>query len=148
MTKPIALAPALLIAALAACQASPSSETFPGDAGDTAPFGAIGEDETVKFTGTEPFWGGQVQGTALTYSTPENIDGSDIEVARFAGRGGVSWSGTYNGARFALAVAPGQCSDGMSDRRYPFVATLEVSGEQRSGCAWTERQPFTGLQAP
>ena len=51
-------------------------------------------------------------------------------------------------ARFALAVTPGDCSDGMSDRTYPFVATLQVAGEQRNGCAWTERRPFTGSAAP
>ena len=148
MTVLIRLSAALLLASLAACQASTSNEDVPGDADDTAPFDLIGANETVRFTGTEPFWGGQVQGTALTYSTPENIDGSDIKVTRFAGRGGVSWSGTHAGARFALAVTPGQCSDGMSDRTYPFVATLEVQGEQRNGCAWTERQSFTGPQAP
>lgn len=118
------------------------------DRDDARPFALIGEDETVRFTGTEPFWNGQVMGTALTYTTPEKMDGTDIAVTRFAGRGGVSWSGMYDGARFALAVTPGECSDGMSDRTYPFVATLEVAGEQRSGCAWTDRQPFDGSEAP
>lgn len=145
--SPIKLSSVILLAALSACQASTSSETLPGDAGDKTPFALIGEEETVRFTGTEPFWGGQVTGTTLTYSTPENIDGSAIQVTRFAGRGGVSWSGTHMGARFALALTPGQCSDGMSDRTYPYVATLEVAGEQRSGCAWTQRQPYTGSEA-
>ena len=122
--------------ALAGCHASPASENVPGDAGDTRPFTEIGVGDTVNFTGTEPFWGGRVSGAALTYSTPEDPEGTDIEVSRFAGRGGVSWSGTLNGARFALAVTPGACSDGMSDRSYPLVATLQVGGEQRNGCAW------------
>lgn len=139
---------AILVVALGACRASPSAEGAPGDADDNVPFALIAETETVRFVGTEPFWGGQVQGTALTYSTPEIPDGTDIAVTRFAGRGGVSWSGTYNGARFALAVAPGDCSDGMSDRLFPFLATLEVDGEQRNGCAWTESKPFRDQQAP
>ena len=127
---------------LGACQGSPAAENVPGDVEDNAAFGLIAEGETVRFVGTEPFWGGQVKGTALTYSTPEIPDGTDIAVTRFAGRGGVSWSGTYDGARFALAVAPGDCSDGMSDRSFPFVATLEVAGEQRNGCAWSDSKPF------
>lgn len=118
------------------------------DATDAETFSAIGPAEMVRFTGTEPFWGGQVSGTALTYSTPDDPDGAEIAVTRFAGRGGVSWSGTHQGGRLVLAVTPGECSDGMSDRTYPFVATLEVGGEQRSGCAWTDRQPFTGPANP
>ncbi|WP_067682723.1 COG3650 family protein [Tsuneonella dongtanensis] len=135
------------LALMTACSGGGSSDGLPGNPDDKAPFSAIGESETVRFTGTEPFWGGQVAGTALTYSTPEQPDGTDIAVTRFAGRGGVSWTGMHGGARFALAVTPGDCSDGMSDRTYPYVATLEVAGELRSGCAWTEDSPFTGSQA-
>ena len=40
------------------------------------------------------------------------------------------------------------CSDGMSDRSYPFTVTLMVMGEQREGCAWTDKQPFSGPQHP
>ena len=49
---------------------------------------------------------------------------------------------------FVLAVTPGKCSDGMSDRSYPFTVTLMVMGEQREGCAWTDKQPFSGPQHP
>lgn len=112
------------------------------------PYDGIAAGETVHFTGTEPFWGGEVTGNTLTYSTPENQAGVAIPVSRFAGHGGISWTGEYEGARFALAVTPGKCSDGMSDRTYPFVVTLAVSGEQRSGCAWTAGQPFSGPPHP
>jgi len=115
----------------------------PGDTSDMQAYDGIHADETVRFTGTEPFWGGQVNGTLLTYSTPEKPDGDAITVKRFAGRGGVSWSGTWADKAFRLAVTEGSCSDGMSDRTYPFTATLEVGGEQRQGCAWTERRSFT-----
>lgn len=123
-------------------QTEGSTSSSAGD--ENQGFTAIRPEETVHFTGTEPFWGGQVSFTSLAYSTPETPDGASIEVARFSGRGGVSWSGQYKGAPFSLAVTPGNCSDGMSDRSYSYVATLEVQGEQREGCAWTDRQPFTG----
>lgn len=140
-------APCLLL--LAACQQhGAGSSALPGDDGDTAPYAGISEDETVRFTGTEPFWGGEVSGTALRYSTPENIDGATIEVVRFAGRNGLSFSGSLDGSDFVLAVTPGECSDGMSDRAYPFVANLQVTGETRAGCAWTDRQSYTGAEAP
>ena len=120
----------------------------PGDTSDMQPYDGIRADENVQFTGTEPFWGGSVSGQELTYSTPENPDGAPITVTRFAGRGGASWSGTFEGQPFRLAVTEGKCSDGMSDRSYPFTATLEVLGEQRQGCAWTMRRSFTGPSAP
>lgn len=134
--------------ALAACQSGPE-----GPAGTTrdspgAAFSAIGPEETIRFTGTEPFWGGEVTGGSLTYSTPENPDGTTIAVERFAGNNGLGLSGTLEGQAFDMAVTPGECSDGMSDRTYPFTVTLKVGAEQRSGCAWTERTPFSGPQHP
>ena len=126
--------------------ASTTSEPMsavPGDTGDMTAYDGIREDETVQFTGTEPFWGGNVNGATLTYSTPEDPEGSAIPVTRFAGRGGVSWSGTWQDRPFRLAVTEAACSDGMSDRTYPFTATLEVLAEQRQGCAWTERRSFS-----
>ena len=119
-----------------------------GDTEDTEPYAGVGESEVLHFTGTEPFWGGEVSGDTLTYSTPENIDGTQIAVERFAGRNGLSFSGTLDGADFVMAVTPGECSDGMSDRTYPFTVTLEVRGEQRQGCAWTDAQSFTGPEHP
>lgn len=133
---------------LGACQATEPVEGVPGNAEDTAPYAGIGPDETVRFTGTEPFWGGTVSGAALTYETPDNPEGEPVAVERFAGRGGLSWSGRLRDQRFVLAVTPGECSDGMSDRIFPFVATLEVEGGQRSGCAWTAQMPFTGPGNP
>ncbi len=111
-------------------------------------YDGIAADETIRFTGTEPFWGGESAGNSLTYSTPENIEGSTIAVERFAGNSGLSLAGELDGASFDLVVTPGECSDGMSDRSYPFVATLKLGEETRFGCAWTERQPFEGSEAP
>lgn len=141
----------LLVAALAVpllllggCQRDPNRVTA-----DTAhKFAAIGEDEAVEFTGTEPFWGGKAQGAVLTYRTPDNPEGWTIAVKRFSGLNGLSLSGSWNGDAFDLLVTEGQCNDGMSDRTYPFTVTLKVGKETRTGCAWTESKPFTGPKAP
>lgn len=124
-----------------AADAPAGTDAAPGDTDDRRPFGEIAPDETVHFTGTEPFWGGQVADATLTYSTPENIDGTEISVERFAGRGGVSFGGQYEGAPFDMMITPGECSDGMSDRTYPYTVTLSVAGQQRRGCAWTDDNP-------
>jgi len=142
----------LLLAAalpLAACQAGgEGGANVPGDTSSTAPYSGIAADELLKFTGTEPFWGGQVQGTALTYSTPEDVDGETITVERFAGRGGIAFSGELGGETFDLVVSQGECSDGMSDRTYPFTVTLHLGDETRGGCAWSDEHPFSGPEHP
>jgi uncharacterized membrane protein len=118
-----------------------------GTATDQA-YDAIRADETLRFTGTEPFWGGEVTSGTLTYSTPENQEGTAIEVERFAGLGGLAFSGRLEGEPFDMTVTPLPCSDGMSDRTYPFTVTLKIGDDTRNGCGWTERQPFEGPENP
>ena len=127
---------------LAACQSGGDPER------SVDAYDGIAADETIRFLGTEPFWGGESAGNTLTYDTPENIDGTTIAVERFAGNSGLSIAGELDGASFDMVVTPGDCSDGMSDRSYPLVVTLRIGEETRFGCAWTERKPFTGSEAP
>lgn len=136
------LALAALPLLLGACQSGADPER------SVEAYDGIADDETVRFIGTEPFWGGESAGGTLTYDTPENSAGSTIAVERFAGNNGLSIGGKLDGAAFDMVITPGECSDGMSDRSYPFVATLQIGEETRFGCAWTERQPFTGSEAP
>lgn len=119
---------------------------MPGNVSDAQPFAAIAEGEVIHFTGTEPFWAGKIAGDRLTWTTPENIEGEVITVTRFAGRGGLSFSGTLDGADLLLAVTPGKCSDGMSDAIYPFVVTVDLGVRQLNGCGWTDSQPYTGME--
>lgn len=133
---------ALVPFALAACHSA--AERVPGDAHDHHPWSGIAASETVRFVGTEPFWGGSAGPQGLTYTTPERPDGQTVPASRFAGRGGVSFSGTLAQGAATLAVTPAACSDGMSDTHYPFVVTLQIGAEVRRGCGWTDRQPRTG----
>ncbi|HEU4820448.1 MAG TPA: hypothetical protein VFS87_04750 [Qipengyuania sp.] len=111
-------------------------------------FDAIAEDETIRLVGTEPFWGGTVEAGRLVYMTPENQIGETIAVKRFAGNSGLGLSGTRGGKPLDVTITRGACSDGMSDRTYPYTATLRLDAEQRNGCAWTDRQPFSGPANP
>jgi uncharacterized membrane protein len=141
-----ALAASLLLAACSPGGTDSSGKTTV-TAADTQSYSGIGPQETVHFTGTEPFWGGQVSGETLTYQTPDDRAGRQLTVERFAGRNGISFSGDLEGQPFVLAVTPGKCSDGMSDRAYPFTVTLQVRGEQRQGCAWSDKHPITGAHS-
>ena len=130
---------------LAACSSGPDA-ALPGEADDNQPFAGIGATETVHMTGTEPFWSAEVSTAALTYTTPENPEGISGTVERFAGRGGYSISGTLNGRTVDITVTPADCSDGMSDRSFPFAVTMRLGEEVREGCGWTDANPFTGPQ--
>lgn len=142
------LRPITILAATAGLAGCSGSNGQGPDAAATGTFDGIAAAETVHYTGTEPFWGGAAGGGIATYSTPEYPDGSEFAVERFSGNNGLGISGSLDGAPFDLTVTPGECSDGMSDRTYPFTATLMVGDEQRFGCAWTDSQPFGEREMP
>jgi uncharacterized membrane protein len=145
--RPLCLLPLLLIAACNGGQGG-NDPTSPAGGASAGAYAWIAEGELLRFTGTEPFWGGQVSGTTLRYETLENPKGTTITVRRFAGNNGLAFTGTLAGAAFDMAVTEAPCSDGMSDRAYPFTVTLTVGDEMRSGCGWTEARKFTGPEAP
>ena len=131
-----------LALATAACQSGGEND------GGTKPFDGISTDETIRFTGTEPFWGGETRDGSLTYTTPENPDGTTFAVSRFSGNSGLGLSGKLGGEAFDMTVTIGACSDGMSDREYPFTVTLRIGENTRFGCAWTTAHPYTGPENP
>lgn len=130
--------------ALAACHSSTTG--LPGDPKDHRPWSGIAPQETVHAIGTEPFWNAEAGPKGLTYLTAEDRKGETVAMTRFAGRGGVSFSGTLAAGPATLAVTPGECSDGMSDARYPLTVTLRIRDEIRQGCGWTARQPRSGAK--
>ena len=133
--------PALLL--VAACSQSSGEIEH-----DTQAFDGIAAGASISVLGTEPFWGLSIEpdgdGYSATYSSPENIEGTRFAVDRFAGNNGVSYSGTLNGEALSASLTPGDCSDGMSDRTYPYVATVSLGDTTLLGCAYTSDQPFTG----
>jgi len=90
----------------------------------------------LRAVGTEPFWGARIEGRCVTYSHPEDQQGTRIWTRYSAKNGGGTWTGSLKGSRFVLTTRaqPG-CSDGMTDKSYPIAVTLTVGGEQRRGCA-------------
>jgi uncharacterized membrane protein len=45
------------------------------------------------------------------------------------------FSGGEGADALRLTLRKAACSDGMSDRRYPFTAEVEAGGEMLKGCA-------------
>lgn len=132
------------IFALSACSGG-SDADIPGDAEDDQAYAGIADDELIQLTGTESFWGGEISGELLTITTPENTGGQRLAVTRFAGRGGLSFSGEDGATSVDLTITPAPCSDGMSDRTFPFTVTLQWGEDQRMGCGWTDASPYADV---
>ncbi len=141
-TAPLVLAVSVLL--LAGCHARRGEDNggVPGDGDSSKPFSEISATETLHVLGTEPFWSGEARGGTLSYSTPATPAGTEIKVNRFAGRNGLGLSGTLGDKTLDMTVTPGACSDGMSDRTFPFIVTLKLGEEVRQGCGWTDSQRF------
>lgn len=143
------LAPALLIAMVmpVACAEQPGEISR-----DTEPFDGIAETASIFAVGNEPFWNASVQKDqdryVITYATPDTIDGESFAASRFAGNNGLSFSGELDGSTFDLALTPGRCSDTMSDRIYPYTATVALGDQTLFGCAYTSDQPVIGGETP
>lgn len=137
----------VLPAALIACSEQPGEIKR-----DSEPFGDIDEAASISLLGTEPFWSLDIEKTSdgheARYSTPENIDGTAFEVSRFAGNNGLGFSGTLASDAVQASITPGECSDAMSDRTYPYVATVLIGETTLRGCGYTSDEPFTGEEAP
>jgi uncharacterized membrane protein len=138
---------ALVALASAAC-----SQTSDAISRDTEPFAAVSAGATISLLGTEPFWGVTItplgDGYSAVYSTPDNIAGSAFAVARFAGNNGLGFSGELGGEPFVATLTPGTCSDDMSERSYPYTATVALGETTLYGCGYTSEEPFTGEETP
>lgn len=92
-----------------------------------------------RAVGTEPFWAARTEGRCVIYAHPENQDGTRIWTKYSKGSKGSAaetWYGSLGKKQFELRIyKQANCSDGMSDKRYPLAAELLVNGELRRGCA-------------
>lgn len=92
--------------------------------------------DPIKAVGTEPFWAAVTEGRCVTYSTPENQQGTRIWTTFTGTREAGQWKGFLGKNRFVLITRPEPgCTDGMSDRRFPIAVTLTIGSEERRGCA-------------
>lgn len=138
----------LAAAALAACAPASPEQEGRITTNKAAPYAGIAPDEAITLTGAEPFWTIAIAQGSATFTTPENPAGSVFAVSRFAGNNGLGFTGTLGDQAVAITVTPGQCSDAMSDRAYPFTATIKLGEESLAGCGYTDQQGFTGVAAP
>lgn len=94
---------------------------------------------TIEVTaiGTEPFWSVEVATNTITL---RQLDGPVLvfpSVPATSRNQVRAWQTrrSANEPLFELVVLPGECSDGMSDRRYPWQARVRYDGLRLAGCA-------------
>jgi uncharacterized membrane protein len=84
--------------------------------------------------GTEPLWGARGEGDTLLFTTPENQEGTVMHGRRVPSLVGFVFIGKDGDRDFHLGLTPGECSDGMSDNRYEYVATFIYGDTTYKGC--------------
>ena len=91
--------PAAVVAPATPAAETPSAKRVPGQE-------AVEPLRIFRAFGTEPFWGVNVEGTRLTYTTPENQAGVVMEGTRKTLADGVEISGQHDGKPFVLYPFP------------------------------------------
>ena len=107
----------------------PGPAPVPDAAVNTTAPGAFSGD--FNAVGTEPFWAVEVRPLTLKLSRPDAID---LTVAN-AGPKVEGETAVWTAPGLVLTLSTGQCSDGMSDRSYPYVAQATVGETVLKGCA-------------
>lgn len=92
--------------------------------------------EPLRALGTEPFWALDVDTFGLRFITPDDTSGIRFPpVAANVVADTVIWSGQTEGASIEVHVWAEKCSDGMSDREYPYASRVTIAGTTYRGCA-------------
>lgn len=145
MMRRITLTLAML--ALAACQpqdpdgqpAAPPADAPAAPAAAT-PVGASGGmdiGQPISARGTEPFWALEVTGgTKFKLARPDQPDVIAEAPGAAMSPGGATWVAKgAKGEQLTVTLRMGECSDGMSDLKYPMSAEVVLVNETLKGCA-------------
>lgn len=148
--RPFAAAAVLAFAsALAACSpgAQEPADAAPGAAPDAAAedaplsggrpilFGGVDMSQPINLLGTEPFWGVEIVGHGLRLG---GVDRDELLAPNpgpvLQGDTAVIDTQAADGTPIKITLTAEACSDGMSDRRYPLTAEVQVGQELLEGC--------------
>ena len=96
--------------------------------------------EALRALGTEPFWALDVDASGLRFITPDDTTGIRFPpIAPAVSTDTVVWSVQTERSAIEVRVWPEKCSDGMSDREYPYAARVIIAGTTYRGCAGRRR---------
>lgn len=131
---------------LAACQPQgPDGEPAPppadapaaGSAATPASSGGMDIGQPITARGTEPFWAVTItDGTRFRLSRPDQPDLAAEAPGAAMSPDGATWVAKgARGEQLTVTLKRGDCSDGMSDLKYPMTAEVVLANEVLRGCA-------------
>jgi uncharacterized membrane protein len=98
--------------------------------------------EAFRVVGTEPFWGMSVSKSGIVYSTTDSKPRSFPYSAPMSAQGRPAdlvrvyrLQSKPNTNNLLVIKKVAACSDSMSDKQYPYSATLILDNVVREGCA-------------
>lgn len=133
----------VLVLSLAAC-GKPASEAPggadappPADAPAAAPQPAPPPFEAnFGARGTEPFWRVDAKGGELKLARPDHPDATGRITDALKDGEAILLKGDVGGVALVLSARPGDCSDGMSDLKYPYTAEVTYGDQVLKGCGF------------
>lgn len=133
-------APAFLVPlVLCACQPqAPDGKpaTPPADAPATPAIAVMDISKPITARGTEPFWGLVIDGKVLRLTRPDKPDLIAEAPGAAIADGRATWiAKTTDGQQMTVTLYASNCSDGMSDLKYPMSAEVVMLNEALRGCA-------------
>jgi uncharacterized membrane protein len=103
---------------------------------DTAARSDAHKAQAFRAIGNEPFWALLIDSKGLHFTTPDDMKGIHFPPLTPTARGDtLNWAGETERAAVIVRIWPGNCSDGMSDRIWPYAAWVHIDGMTYRGCA-------------
>jgi uncharacterized membrane protein len=137
---PLLVAPFVVV--LAACQPqAPDGEPAPPPAdaptaAAPAPPTSMDISKPITARGTEPFWALTIDGKAFKLTRPDQPDLIAEAPGAAIAQGRAVWiAKTAQGQQLTVTLYASECSDGMSDLKYPLTAEVALLNETLRGCA-------------
>ena len=134
---PIALASLGMLCACARSAAQPAETAAAAPPPAPAASGsAMDISKPITALGTEPFWSLKIEGMRFRLSRPSQPDLTAEAPGAQMSPGRAVWEAkAADGQTLKVTIYNGDCSDGMSDRRYPMAAEIQLGQETLRGCA-------------
>jgi len=136
--RQLPIAAALLLAACQPQDPDGKPAPPPADAPEAPapPSGSMDISRPITARGNEPFWALAIDGTRFTLTRPDHPEllaeapGAAIQPGR------ATWIARgAKGEQLTVTLYVSECSDGMSDLKYPMSAEVTLLNETLRGCA-------------
>lgn len=126
----------MLIVLFAGCREGPPRAPDSAVGSPDASAAASMTAEPLRALGTEPFWALDVDSSGLRFITPDDTSGIRFPpIAPRPAGDTLVWTGATERAAFDVRIWREPCSDGMSDRIYPYAASVRIDTTDYKGCA-------------